>query len=58
MKLKRKWSRRKFLAAAGGTILVAGTIPLWPRRSSGRAPKIPIKSWRRDEFYDEHDLAG
>ncbi len=57
MKLKRKWSRRKFLGAAGVTVLVAGTIPLWPHRRSLR-PKIPVKPWQREDLYQDHDLAG
>jgi hypothetical protein len=57
MKLKRKWSRRKFLTAAGASILVAGTMPLWPGRRSTR-PNIPVKQWRRGNLYEEHDLAG
>lgn len=58
MKLRRKWSRRKFLAVAGGAVLVAGTLPLWPSRSRARAPSIPVKPWRRAVLYEEHDLAG
>ncbi len=58
MKLKRKWSRRKFLTAAGATALVAGTIPLWPKKHPARRPQIPVKPWHRDDLYEEHDLAG